>query len=282
MKPNIKFQYLPKCFWANIRSISQSVGYTKRNTDQIRIPKTDEIISSFKALNLSSQHLFQNDNSFTEFGEKVIDYFNFRAEILNDFVKTRLMNASTAKQHFEELRNNSNPTCPIPMNKQKGDKKAPAYFTAIINILIQTNSDNHQCDYNPRELTTITRDGQPLRTLARWVDGAFPNAINPIAIWEIKEYYYTTTFGSRVADGVYESLLDGMELAELYEHEKIKILHYLMVDDYNTWWNDGKSYLCRLIDMLHMGYVDEILFGAEVFDRLPLIVKDWVKRKRSL
>ena len=39
--------------------------------------------------------------------------------------------------------------------------------------------------------------------------------MDPLAVWEIKEYYYTTTFGSRVADGVYETLLDGMELREL-------------------------------------------------------------------
>jgi hypothetical protein len=275
MKANIKYQNLPKDFWANIRSISQSIGYTKRKANQIRIPTTEEIISSFQKKSLSSKHLFRSDKSNTELGEKVLDYFKFRAEILNNFVEPRLMNATTAKQHFEDLMKKYNPTCPIPMNKQKGDKRAPAYFTATINILIQVNSKNYPCDYNPRELTTITRNGRPLRTLARWVDGAFPTAINPIAIWEIKEYYYTTTFGSRVADGVYESLLDGMELAELYEHEKIKIQHYLMVDDHNTWWNDGKSYLCRLVDMLHMGYVDEILFGSEVFERLPLIVEEW-------
>jgi hypothetical protein len=29
--------------------------------------------------------------------------------------------------------------------------------------------------------------------------------------------------------------------------------------------------------MLHMGYVDEVLFGREVTERLPKIVKDWVK-----
>ena len=35
------------------------------------------------------------------------------------------------------------------------------------------------------------------------------------ARWEIKEYYGTTTLGSRVADGVYETMLDGLELREL-------------------------------------------------------------------
>jgi len=50
-----------------------------------------------------------------------------------------------------------------------------------------------------------------------------------------------------------------------------------MIDDHFTWWSCGRSYLCRIIDMLHMGYVDEVLFGKEVVDRLPAIVKNWIK-----
>jgi hypothetical protein len=115
-----------------------------------------------------------------------------------------------------------------------------------------------------------------LRTLARRVDGAFPKTVNPVAVWEIKEYYHTTTFGSRVADGVYETLLDGMELEELREHEAVEVKHYLIVDAHYTWWDCGRSYLCRIIDMLHMGYVDEVLFGREVVERLPGLVKEWV------
>jgi hypothetical protein len=143
-------------------------------------------------------------------------------------------------------------------------------------MLIEANARGLSCDYDPRHLTTVTADHGPLRTLARRVDGAFPSAVNPIAIWEFKEYYYTTTFGSRVADGVYETLLDGMELEDLREHEGIEVKHYLMVDSHYTWWECGRSYLCRIIDMLHMGYVDEVLFGAEVMQRLPSIVKEWV------
>ena len=148
--------------------------------------------------------------------------------------------------------------------------------------IIEANASGLSCDYDPRGLTTITKNGAPLRTLARRVDGAFPNIINPIAVWEIKEYYYTTTFGSRVADGVYESLLDGMELEELHEHENVDIKHYLIVDAYYTWWSMGKSYLCRIIDMLHMGYLDEVLFGYEVVERLPALVKDWVEMAERL
>lgn len=41
------------------------------------------------------------------------------------------------------------------------------------------------------------------------------------------------------------------------------------------------SYLCRLIDMLHMGYVDEVLFGREAIDRLPAIASEWVTALRT-
>lgn len=37
-----------------------------------------------------------------------------------------------------------------------------------------------------------------------------------------------------MADGVYETLLDGMELEELKEHENIEVKHYLMIDDHYT------------------------------------------------
>jgi hypothetical protein len=70
--------------------------------------------------------------------------------------------------------------------------------------------------------------------------------------------------------------LDGLELENLLEEEGIETKHYLIIDAHDTWWNDGKSYLCRIVDMLHMGYVDEVLFGREVIKKLPTIVRDWV------
>ncbi len=280
MKANKLFLNQPKSFWANVRSISQHLGYTLRGKNQIKIPTIEEMISSMSALGLSSNHILIDEKP-TETGILLLAYFEHRADVLNNFVSKKLMDVNAARETFESLVNSNKPNCPIPMNKQKGEKKAPAYFTGIINILIEANKNGFPCNYDPRELTSITIDGSPLRTLARRVDGAFPSTTNPIAIWEIKEYYYTTTFGSRVADGVYETLLDGLELEEIREHENIDVKHYLMIDDYNTWWNMGRSYLCRIIDMLHMGYVDEALFGFEVVERLPEIVKDWVKIKEE-
>jgi len=276
MIPDRRFVKLPKHFWANVRTISQHLHYTARGTGQIAVPTLEKIRDCMGELGLSASHIVDDRGRPTKLGNKILGYFEYRAAVLNWFVEPRLMDVSQAKALFNKLQRQIPTKRAHPMNKQKGAKKAPAYFTGSINMLIEANAEGLPCDYDPRELTTVTYNNAPLRTLARRVDGAFPGAVNPIAVWEIKEYYYTTTFGSRVADGVYESLLDGMELEELREEENIDVKHYLMVDAHYTWWECGRSYLCRIIDMLHMGYVDEVLFGSEIEERLPPIVKQWV------
>jgi hypothetical protein len=90
-----------------------------------------------------------------------------------------------------------------------------------------------------------------------------------------------STLRSRVADGVYETLLDGMELEELKLNTSIHIGHYLFLDSEYTWWQCGRSYLCRVIDMMHMGYVDEVIFGKEVVERVPILVREWIRTARE-
>ena len=272
----------PKEFWANVRTISQEVGYTERGQGTIKIPSLEAVKVKFAALGLSTNHIVSEDNQLTAFGVLLFQYFEYRAYILNDVVQPYLMNKEAAEIEFNRIKNQLNPQCPLPMNKQKGDKKNYAFLTGMVNMLIEQNIGDLACDYDPRSLTTITHNAMPLRTLARRVDGAFPSVVNPIAIWEIKEYYYTTTFGSRVADGVYETLLDGMELEELHNTMQRKVQHILFIDDYFTWWECGRSYLCRMIDMLHMGYVDEVIFGREVLDRLPELAQEWQHQYNTL
>lgn len=278
-----QFLKQPKSFWAHVRTISQALGYTRRGGGQILVPSVAQLKTALERRGLESAHVADDRDRLTAFGKTLHGYFEFRASALNEQVSKLLMDVDQARKTFRTLRRRLRPKCPLPMNKQKGAMKAPAFFTGIINMLIEANAGGSSCDFGPMQLTTVTRDQRPLRTMARRIDGAFPSAINPVAVWEIKEYYYTTTFGSRVADGVYESLLDGMEIEELREHEGIDVRHYLMIDSHFTWWVCGKSYLCRLVDMLHMGYVDEVLFGREVLNRLPKLVREWrtIDRKRA-
>jgi hypothetical protein len=280
MKPNDLFLMQPKSFWANVRSVSQTHGYTEHKTKLVKTPTLTEIQTALTKLDLNSTHLVNPDGSPTVVGSTLVAYFNYRAKVLNEVVEPLLMDAAEAKALFLKLYKKLSPKCPIPMNKQKGVMAVQSFMTGIINMIVEANAQGLPCDYNPMALTTVTLNGAPLRTLARRVDGAFTSSVNPVAIWEIKEYYFTTTFGSRVADGVYESLLDGMELEELRDQEGIDIKHYLFLDSHYTWWECGRSYLCRVIDMLHMGYVDEVMFGKEVVSKLPAVVAEWVKEEK--
>ncbi len=287
MIPNPQFSKLPKSFWAAARSISQHCGYTQRRTKTvtkkgtIKVPTIEEMRAAYVALGMQPDALDLPLAGEVNMGEMLSRYFVERSRMLTEEAEPALMNANEAEAEFKRLKQEFKPRCPLPMNKQKGKKRAEAYLTGIVNMLIEAHAAGHPVNYDPRELTTVTAGGAPLRTLARRVDGAFPSTVNPLAIWEVKEYYYTTTFGSRVADGVYETLLDGMELEELRVSENVNVLHYLMLDARYTWWDCGRSYLCRIVDMLHMGYVDEVLVGRQVIERLPEIVPLWIARLKD-
>jgi hypothetical protein len=278
MKANKRFLNQPLDFWANIKLISQKAGYTDRKTKQIKVHSLEEIKKVYSSNNLDCSKVIDTNNKFTPLGNLIVEYLQHRSDCLKQDVEPNLMKVADAKKLFYDLKQRLKPSCPLPMNKQKKKKKDYAFLTGIVNMIIESNSIGFDCNYNPNELTAFTKDKFPIRTLSRRVDGAFPSVINPIAIWEIKEYYYTTTFGSRVADGVYETWLDGLELREVKDNLKIHVEHFLIIDDHNTWWGMGRSYLCRIIDMLHMGILTEALFGKEVLTQLPIIVQGWTKQ----
>lgn len=309
MKANPNFTNLPLEFWANIKYLSNQKGYSDslprglKLKDNITVPPeikkikeflakkktaipqvkaftSQEIIDFFKSESFNTDFVMKKDGKPTKMCLKMESYLQYRADVLNNQVEGNLMDFSIAEQEFNRLKEAVKPTIPFPMNKQKGNKKVIAYFTSIINMLIEQGLRGTDFDHDPRKLAMFTENNYPSRILSRTVDGAYPSIIDPIALWEIKEYYFTTSFGSRVADGVYESLLDGMELKEVESNLGKKVGHYLFVDAYYTWWIQGKSYLCRMMDMLHMGIITEIIIGKEVTSRLPILVKEWVKKRK--
>lgn len=272
MTPNPKFLNQSNEFWATVKLLSQELGYS--NKHGITVPSLNEIKTLFIELEFDVTTIEVNSN-ITEFGKLLLDYFQYRADILNNNVRAYLMDVEEAADIFANMTANYKPKCPIPKNKQKGEKASIAFYTAIINILIERSLGALACNYDPRQITAFTRNNLPAKSLSRRLDGCFPSEINPIAIWEIKEYYYTTTFGSRIADGVYESMLDGYELLNAREVIGRNVFHYLMIDSNRTWWGMGKAYLCRIIDMMHMGLITECIFGKEAIQRIPEIVPLW-------
>lgn len=276
MKAFYEFKDMNPAFWAFIKYVSENLGYTERGLG---------IIKSYKPYEIEELCRSTKTSYNADLVTLTVEYSRKRADLLNSFVERMLMDADSANEEFrkwEELHRHYKYRCKLPFNKQKGAMKQIAFFTAIINILaektikeITGNGSQIGFDDDPRGLAFV-RDskGYIVGGSSRRFDGAYPSVQNPQLVWEIKEYYYATTFGSRVADGVYETQLDGFEFKEIYDRTGIKVYHALFVDAYRTWWTQGKSYLCRLIDALNSGVVDEVIIGREVLTRWPELLRE--------
>ncbi|MDY6868668.1 MAG: hypothetical protein SVT56_12360, partial [Chloroflexota bacterium] len=121
--------------------------------------------------------------------EAVVAYLNYRASVIEEKVQALLMDRDKAQKIFEDIHQSYTPTCSLPMNKQKGEKRHYSYLTCIVNMLTEKNLKDKTFDDNPRRLGLITNsDNKLVKTLSRRVDGAYPSILNPVAIWEIKEY----------------------------------------------------------------------------------------------
>lgn len=278
MRPNPKYQNKDSSFWAYAKLLSEQLGYSRGG--QVIYHERLAAINRFKELNINIEY---------DILDEALEYLEYRAELLNNN-EHNLMNVDKAKQTFERLAKH-NPidtyTSKIPLNKQSGEKRRIAYFTGIVNILTESTirefADNHNLDYgtdigfndDPRALSYVLSNDRKLEGIfTRRFDGAFPDVKNAHLIWEIKEYYYTSTFGSRISDGVYATQLDGFEAKKIKEETGAFVKHVYMIDAHRVWWDDGKSYLCRVVDMLNMGLADEVLLGKEVVERWPVIVRE--------
>lgn len=126
-----EFRHMPPPFWAMVKYISETLGYTIRGQGTVRTYSIAEIDR------LVSQNGIAVDYDAILTAKS---YFDKRADLLNDFVRYNLMNADTAREAFQNLyplHQENCFQCKIPMNKQKGAMKQVAFFTAIINILTE-------------------------------------------------------------------------------------------------------------------------------------------------
>lgn len=286
-------------FWAYVRLITRGLDASDRKTHAIKHYSMDDIFGVVLSGGYPSAALGTREWP-SQLAVDLFNYFDYRSNILNGEVERSLMDVDEAAQSFSNLCNDlgvgsgepvfsvrgrerihsaqrfnvNGVEVIVAMNKQKGDKRNIQYFTGMIDLIV---ADSLKCefDFDPRGLATFDNGNTMYGTFARRMDGAYPSIRNPRALWEIKEYYYTTTFGSKISDAVYITELDGYEREELQQVGASTKL-YLMVDSHFTWWHSGKAYLCRLIDILNMGKVDGIFFGKEVLNELPAVASSWL------
>src|SRR5208282_1936354 len=113
-------------FWANVRSVSQHIGYTDRETGRIKIPSLEGTVEALGELGLKTSHVMGDDKQPTELGTNLAAYFEHRANTLYEIAHHHLMDVTKARKTFHELKKKLKPKWSVPLNKQKGPKRAEA------------------------------------------------------------------------------------------------------------------------------------------------------------
>ena len=278
MQANPKYLNKDSSFWAYVKLLSEKLGYSKNGELLVHTKPAAE--AKLKQLDINIEE---------DILEQALEYIEYRAELLTEN-KGYLMDGATAAERYKYLTDKfptDTYTSTAPMNKQSDEKKQVAYLTGITNILTESTirefADKNNLIYgtdigfnhDPRAFSYVLNEERKLEGIfTRRFDGAIPDVNNAQLIWELKEYYYTTTFGSKISGAVYESQLDGYEAKTIEEETGVKVRHVLIIDSYSVWWEQGKPYFCRIADILNAGLVDEVIIGKELFERWPVIVNE--------
>jgi len=143
MRANNKFENLDLEFWANIKLLNQRLGYTIRKSIKnpdggFVVPSIEDIIRVFSNEGLSTKKLIKKEK-LTVYGKLVVDYFKYRGDILTSKVEPNLMNKDQAKKLFYKMKKANNPKCPLPMNKQKNEKRDHSFLTGLVNMIVEKN-----------------------------------------------------------------------------------------------------------------------------------------------
>jgi hypothetical protein len=125
-------------------------------------------------------------------------------------------------------------------------------------------------DVNPQKRAVVMSD-QHIWVSPRRLDGAMPSLLNPVGLWEIKEYWGGTAGGSKMSDAIYECQLVGEELRAFEDMFGPRVYHYAILDGRQQWAR-RMSDLRRAVDLLCAGLLDELLVGEEVLIEWPRIV----------
>lgn len=299
MRAEPRFASEGPTFWAYVRTITEALGSSVPRSGVISAFTPADMHRAMVKLGRSTEALGDVWNP-SDLALALADYFAYRADVLNNQVKNDLMVTAEAAELFDQVVDATGAqalgpvmkggkqiaidflvhgnTVRVPMNKQSGVMRQPSFLTGIVNLVVADAVGGRPCDYDPRALPVIDHEGMLYAAMSRRMDGSMPATVNPLAMWEIKEYYYTTTFGSKISDAVYITALDGYERAEVEAVTGVPIDHLIVVDAYDTWWVKGKSYLCRLVDLVNMGKVTHLICGREAVRELPGLAAEWAVR----
>jgi hypothetical protein len=161
--------------------------------------------------------------------------------------------------------------------KSEDHHQSSKVLVATVEAITRLTCDKVGLEFNPNPQSRAAVIGKGhIWVSPRRLDGALPGLLNPVGIWEIKEYWGVTGGGSKMSDAIYECQLVGQELRAFEALHGIGVKHYVFLDGRDQ-WAARRADLRRALDLMEMGLVDELIVGREVLTEWPRIVKQLCK-----
>jgi hypothetical protein len=202
--------------------------------------------------------------------QRVSDYWTRRWEV-SESVFAKMRTESEAKADYASLSDQLLQSYGVRL---AGYHKSPKVLVHTVEAIARRECGKAgvSVNTNPQRRAALVSD-EHIWVSPRRLDGALPDLLNPIALWEIKEYWGKTKGGSKMSDALYEIHLVGLELREFEDEFGIHVNHYAVLDGLRQ-WQARKSDVRRIVDLLYMGLLDELVAGREVLTEWPRIVNE--------
>src|SRR6185369_6056687 len=105
MKGNEKFTKKSSRFWAVVKIVSEKIGYSERvGKDKVSGMKRytfEDIRNTFNKLEMPIEYCFVNDKPTSEC-VSVLEYLNYRADLIENVIRPLLMDREEAKKAYSE------------------------------------------------------------------------------------------------------------------------------------------------------------------------------------
>jgi len=205
-----------------------------------------------------------------EIVERVADYLQFRTDVAASLL-ARMRTERQALDDFAEL---SSEVVQKYGTRSADHHQSSKALVATVEVLTRATCLEFGFDVNvnPQKRAALVSE-QYIWVSPRRLDGAFPSLLNPVALWEIKEYWGGTQGGSKMSDAIYECQLVGQELRAFEDVHGRTVKHYVLLDGVHQ-WASRRADLRRAVDLVSAGLLDELIVGSDVLTDWPRIVRD--------
>jgi len=209
---------------------------------------------------------------------QLVGYLDFRRTLWNvgdKLLRTEEEAKAYCKKKFNELPKTTQTKNPDHHQSSKAMVLATTRLAEAVctefGVAIESNPQR-RCVWVANEHLHVT---------ARNLDGAISSLVDPFLVWEIKEYWGTTSGGSKMSDAVYECALVGRELRDFEKRTKLHVDHAVLLDG-KAQWTSRKSDLLRFYDLYYQGMIDLLVVGREIETKWQPFVKSAIRKQGPL